>query len=186
MKKHAIYTAFAGIMLAGAVSVLPSCSGSKEKQEAIAETVEESVGETAGEMSETGDPDYTDEFVTAVPGLDKGKIQKTPSGLLYVVNEEGTGASPKATDVVEVYYTGKLPNGTVFDSTELHGGEAAKFPLNQVIPGWTEGVQLMKEGGKYTFFIPSNLGYGEQGVPQAGIPANSPLIFDIELVKVDK
>lgn len=112
------------------------------------------------------------------------KVQETASGLQYVVEKEGAGAQPGATDEVTVHYTGKLLDGTVFDSS-VNRGEPATFPLNRVIPGWTEGVQLMKEGAKYTFFIPSDLAYGAQGVPNA-IPPHSTLIFEVELIKVNK
>lgn len=112
------------------------------------------------------------------------KVRTTASGLQYVVEKEGTGAQPAATDQVTVHYTGRLLSGEVFDSS-VQRGEPATFPLNQVIPGWTEGVQLMKEGAKYTFFIPSDLAYGAQGIPNA-IPPHSTLIFDVELIKVIK
>lgn len=114
----------------------------------------------------------------------KETVKTTASGLQYVVEKEGTGAQPTAQDEVTVHYTGKLLNGQVFDSS-VNRGEPATFPLNRVIPGWTEGVQLMKEGAKYTFFIPSDLAYGPQGVPGA-IPPHSTLIFDVELIKVNK
>ena len=112
------------------------------------------------------------------------KVKETASGLQYVVEQEGTGAQPTAEDEVTVHYTGRLLDGTVFDSS-VNRGEPATFPLNRVIPGWTEGVQLMKEGAKYTFFIPSDLAYGPQGVPGA-IPPHSTLIFEVELIKVVK
>ena len=96
----------------------------------------------------------------------KAGVKTTASGLQYEVLKEGSGAQPKATDIVAVQYEGKLLDGKVFDSTAQHGGQPAVFPLNQVIPGWTEGLQLMKEGGKYRFYIPSKLAYGEQGAPQ--------------------
>ena len=111
-------------------------------------------------------------------------VKETASGLQYVVEKEGTGAQPDVEDEVTVHYTGRLLDGTVFDSS-VNRGEPATFPLNRVIPGWTEGVQLMKEGAKYTFFIPSDLAYGPQGIPGA-IPAHSTLIFDVELIKVIK
>ena len=111
-------------------------------------------------------------------------VKVTASGLQYVVEKEGDGAQPTATDEVTVHYTGKLLNGQVFDSS-VQRGEPATFPLNRVIPGWTEGVQLMKEGAKYTFFIPSDLAYGPQGIPNA-IPPHSTLIFEVELIKVIK
>lgn len=114
----------------------------------------------------------------------KENVKTTASGLQYVVEKEGTGAQPTAEDEVTVHYTGKLLNGQVFDSS-VNRGEPATFPLNRVIPGWTEGVQLMKEGAKYTFFIPSDLAYGPQGVPGA-ISPHSTLIFDVELIKVNK
>ena len=114
----------------------------------------------------------------------KENVKTTASGLQYVVEKEGTGAQPTAEDEVTVHYTGKLLDGQVFDSS-VNRGEPATFPLNRVIPGWTEGVQLMKEGAKYTFFIPSDLAYGPQGVPGA-IPPHSTLIFDVELIKVNK
>lgn len=107
---------------------------------------------------------------------------QTASGLKYMIVKEGKGDSPKPTDVVKVHYEGKLLDGTVFDSSYSRG-EPASFPLNQVIPGWTEGLQLMKEGGKAVFYIPSNLAYGPQGA--GPIPPNSDLIFTVELLDVD-
>lgn len=115
----------------------------------------------------------------------KAGVKTTASGLQYEVLKEGNATKPKATDVVAVQYEGKLIDGKVFDSSAQHGGQPAVFPLNQVIPGWTEGVQLMGEGAKYRFYVPANLGYGEQGMPQGGIEPNSVLIFDVELVKVN-
>jgi FKBP-type peptidyl-prolyl cis-trans isomerase len=107
----------------------------------------------------------------------------TASGLRYIVEKEGTGNSPKATDNVTVHYTGKFLDGKVFDSS-VQRGQPASFGLNQVIPGWTEGLQLMKEGGKTTFYIPYKLAYGEQGYPGA-IPPKSDLIFEVELIKIN-
>lgn len=108
----------------------------------------------------------------------------TASGLKYRILKEGNGKSPEATDEVTVNYTGSLTTGYVFDSTDAHG-EPATFPLNRVIPGWTEGLQLMKEGGKTMFYIPGNLAYGPQGQPAAGIGPDEPLIFEVELIKVN-
>lgn len=113
----------------------------------------------------------------------KSGVQTTASGLQYKVTKQGTGKQPAASSVVTVHYTGKLLDGKVFDSS-VERGEPIEFPLNQVIPGWTEGLQLMKEGGKATLYIPSQLAYGEQGVPGT-IPANSTLVFDVELIKVN-
>ena len=107
----------------------------------------------------------------------------TGSGLRYVMHKEGTGATPKATDQVLVHYTGKFLDGKVFDSS-VQRGQPISFGLNQVIKGWTEGLQLMKEGGKATFYIPYQLAYGEQGYPGA-IPPKSDLIFEVELIKVN-
>ena len=112
----------------------------------------------------------------------KEGVTVTKSGLQYQVLREGTGRSPKSTDKVRCHYEGTLIDGTVFDSS-YRRGEPADFPLNGVIPGWTEGVQLMKEGAKYRFFIPYLLGYGERGAGSS-IPPYSTLIFDVELVKV--
>lgn len=123
-----------------------------------------------------------EEFLKA--NKEKTEVKETASGLQYVIEKEGTGATPSAEDEVTVHYTGKLINGTVFDSS-VQRGEPATFPLNRVIPGWTEGVQLMKEGSKFTFFIPSDLAYGPQGIPNA-IPPHSTLIFEVELIKVNK
>lgn len=110
--------------------------------------------------------------------------QVTFSGLKYVVEKEGTGAQPNSpTASVTVHYTGKFLDGNIFDSS-VKRGQPATFALNQVIPGWTEGVQLMKEGAKYIFLVPPQLGYGERGYPGA-IPPNATLIFEIELIKVN-
>ncbi|MCD6660059.1 MAG: FKBP-type peptidyl-prolyl cis-trans isomerase [Lentimicrobium sp.] len=107
----------------------------------------------------------------------------TPSGLQYKVIQEGQGEHPTAEDVVEVHYTGRLIDGTVFDSS-VERGETIKFPLNGVIPGWTEGVQLMKPGAKYEFYIPANLAYGDRGA--GPIPGGSALIFEVELISIEK
>ena len=111
----------------------------------------------------------------------KEGIVTLPSGLQYQVLQEGNGKSPKATDQVKCHYEGTLINGKVFDSS-YRRGEPATFPLNGVIAGWTEGLQLMKEGAKYRFFIPFNLAYGTRGAGQ-DIPYAT-LIFDVELIEV--
>ena len=112
----------------------------------------------------------------------KEGIKTTASGLQYKVLKEGKGTKPKATDVVKVHYRGTLVDGTEFDSSYKRG-EPIEFPLNGVIKGWTEGVQLMTPGSKYQFFIPSDLAYGEEGRPPT-IPGNSALIFEVELLDV--
>lgn len=112
----------------------------------------------------------------------KDGVITLPSGLQYQVLKEGNGKKPKATDKVRCHYEGMLIDGTRFDSS-IQRGEPAVFGLNQVIAGWTEGLQLMSEGAKYRFFIPYQLGYGEHGAGQQ-IPPYSALIFDVELIDV--
>jgi len=113
----------------------------------------------------------------------KADVKTTASGLQYTITEPGTGKAPKATDKVTVHYTGKLLDGTVFDSSHKRG-QPATFPLNGVIRGWTEGLQLVKEGGKIRLYIPSNLAYCERG--QGPIGPNETLVFDVELIKVEQ
>ena len=108
----------------------------------------------------------------------------TPSGLKYIVLQEGTGNKPVATSNVKVHYTGMFLDGKVFDSS-VQRGETIDFGLNQVIKGWTEGLQLMNEGSKYKFYIPSNLAYGERGAGGV-IPPNADLIFEVELIKINQ
>lgn len=112
----------------------------------------------------------------------KDGVVVTATGLQYTVIKEGNGRKPKATDKVKCHYEGFLTDGTVFDSS-VQRGEPATFPLNQVIAGWTEGLQLMQEGAKYRFFIPYNLGYGAHGAGSS-IPPFAALIFDVELIEV--
>ena len=109
-------------------------------------------------------------------------VLSTPSGLHYEVIAEGSDVKPKPEDTVRVHYTGTLVDGTKFDSS-VDRGEPAEFPLNGVIPGWTEGLQLVGVGGKLKLYIPSPLGYGEQGAG-GSIPPNATLIFDIELLEI--
>ncbi|UFH31086.1 FKBP-type peptidyl-prolyl cis-trans isomerase [Chryseobacterium sp. C-71] len=112
------------------------------------------------------------------------KVKTTASGLQYEVLQEGDGKTkPKASDVVQVKYTGKLLDGTVFDSTDKNGGNPMDINLGSVIRGWTEGIQLMSKGSKYRFYIPSDLAYGDNGAG-AAIPAGATIIFDVELVNI--
>lgn len=140
-------------------------SASKAKAEAIAKSAQDE-----------GDK-YRADFA-------KGKdVKTTKSGLLYKIENAGKGEAIKATDTVKVHYTGKLPNGKVFDSS-VERGQPVEFQLNQVIPGWTEGLQLVKKGGKIQLVIPPALSYGKQGAG-ASIPPNSTLIFDVEVLDVN-
>lgn len=114
---------------------------------------------------------------------EKAGVKITASGLQYEVVASGTGKSPTTADRVTVHYTGKLTDGTVFDSS-VKRGQPATFRVNQVIPGWTEALQMMKEGDKWILYIPYSLGYGERGEPPQ-IPPFSTLIFEVELMKVN-
>lgn len=115
----------------------------------------------------------------------KDGVITTESGLQYIVLKEGTGKQPTATSNVEVHYHGTTPDGTVFDSS-VQRGESISFGLNQVIKGWTEGVQLMKEGAKYKFFIPQELAYGANPRPGGPIKPYMPLVFEVELIKINE
>ena len=130
----------------------------------------------AGKMAKQAGADYL------AKNAERAEVVTLPSGLQYEVLREGSGKKPKATDQVRCHYLGTLIDGTKFDSS-YDRGEAAVFPLNQVIKGWTEGLQLMQEGAKYRFFIPYDLAYGERGAG-ASIPPFSALVFDVELIDV--
>ncbi len=114
----------------------------------------------------------------------KPDVKTTKSGLQYKIIKEGNGPSPKETDTVKVHYRGRLINGTEFDSSYSRG-EPAIFPLNRVIKGWTEGLQLMKAGSKYEFYIPPELAYGDSGAGNV-IGPGSTLIFEVELIDIEK
>lgn len=115
----------------------------------------------------------------------KQGVVTTESGLQYQVTAAGSGAMPKATDVVRVHYHGQLLDGTVFDSS-VERKEPASFPVNRVIAGWTEALQKMKVGDKWRLFIPSELAYGTRGTPGGPIPPNAVLVFDVELLDIEK
>lgn len=120
------------------------------------------------------------EFLAA--NAKKQGVQTTKSGLQYQILKQGTGQSPKANSIVKVNYEGRLIDGTVFDSS-IARNQTAEFQVSQVIQGWTEGLQLMKEGAEYRFFIPAQLGYGQIGSGDV-IEPNSTLIFDVELIEI--
>ncbi|KJY81591.1 peptidylprolyl isomerase [Vibrio galatheae] len=141
----------------------------------VAETMQKQAAEKAAAAKKAGE-DFRTEFEQ------QEGVMKTESGLLYQVLTPAEGEMPKDTDTVQVHYKGTLIDGTQFDSS-YDRGEPATFPLNRVISGWTEGVQLMPVGSKFKFVIPPELAYGEQDTPT--IPANSTLVFEVELLKID-
>ncbi|MCI6725377.1 MAG: FKBP-type peptidyl-prolyl cis-trans isomerase [Bacteroidales bacterium] len=148
-----------------------------EAQRTVSEFMQKQQAEAGKAVREAGE-----KFLAE--NAEKPGVVVLPSGLQYTVITEGTGAKPKATDRVKCHYEGTLTNGQVFDSS-YRRGEPAVFPLNGVIAGWTEGVQLMAEGAKYRFFIPYHLAYGERGAGQS-IPPYAALVFDVELIEIVK
>ena len=154
----------------------------KESQQIVQEFFKEQEAKQRAQAAENGKVAREEGEKFLAENAKKDGVQVTESGLQYSVIKEGTGKSPKATDTVVCHYEGFLTNGTVFDSS-IQRGEPAAFPLNAVLAGWTEGLQLMKEGGKTRFFIPYNLAYGEAGAAGA-IPPYAALIFDVELLEV--
>ncbi len=154
----------------------------REAQEIVTKYFQEKEAAMNAEKAEKGKVAKAEGEAYLKANAEKEGVVTTASGLQYMVLQEGTGKSPKATDKVRCHYEGMLIDGTLFDSS-LQRGEPADFPLNGVIAGWTEGLQLMKEGAKYRFFIPYLLGYGANGAGSS-IPPYSTLIFDVELIKV--
>ena len=146
-----------------------------EAQQAVQDFFQRKAEEQAGAAKAEGEAFLAE-------NAKKEGVVSLPSGLQYQVLREGDGRKPAAIDQVECHYEGTLINGQVFDSS-YQRGQTATFGLNQVIAGWTEGLQLMQEGAKYRFFIPYHLAYGERGAGQS-IPPFATLIFDVELVKV--
>ena len=153
-----------------------------DSQQIVQKFFQEQEAKQRAAMAENGKKLKAEGEAYLAENAKKDGVITTASGLQYTVIKEGTGNSPKATDTVVCHYEGFLTNGTVFDSS-IQRGEPAAFPLNGVIAGWTEGLQLMKEGGKTRFFIPYNLAYGEAGAAGA-IPPYAALIFDVELIEV--
>lgn len=146
-----------------------------EAQQIVTEFLQKQEEEKGKEAREAGEA-FLAENAT------KEGVVVLPSGLQYLVLEEGKGKKPAATDQVKCHYEGRLIDGTVFDSS-YRRGEPATFPLNGVIAGWTEGLQLMGEGAKYRLFIPYNMAYGTRGAG-ASIPPYAALVFDVELLEV--
>ena len=153
-----------------------------DSQKIVQKFFQEQEAKQRAAMAETGKKLKAEGEAYLAENAKKDGVITTASGLQYTVLKEGTGKSPKATDTVVCHYEGFLSNGTVFDSS-IQRGEPAAFPLNGVIAGWTEGLQLMKEGGKNRFFIPYHLAYGEAGAA-GSIPPYAALIFDVELIDV--
>ena len=173
--KKILFSAIAAMLMMG----MASCGGNTECTETT-ETTEVATPDSGEQIKDN--LTIGREFLAENAKNDS--VVQTESGLQYMVLKEGTGAKPGPTDNVTVHYTGRLLDGTVFDSS-VERGEPATFPLNRVIAGWTEGLQLMSEGAKYRLFIPSELAYGEKGSGDKILP-NSTLIFDVELIKVEK
>ncbi|MGF1765093.1 FKBP-type peptidyl-prolyl cis-trans isomerase [Aliivibrio kagoshimensis] len=147
----------------------------QQLDERVSKIVQEQAEAKAAAVIQSGN-DYRANFEK------EAGVTKTDSGLMYQVMKEGTGAKPAATDTVMVDYVGTLTDGTKFDSS-IDRGVPATFPLDRVIPGWTEGVQLMSVGSKFKFVIPAELAYGAQDTPT--IPANSTLVFEVELKEIN-
>ena len=168
--------AMAAMMMTG----MASCSGSSTSTDSSAEGTEQAAPDYGQQIKDN--KTLGREFLEQNAKNDS--VVQTQSGLQYMVLKEGSGVKPGPTDEVTVHYTGRLLDGTVFDSS-VERGEPATFPLDKVIPGWTEGLQLMSEGSKYRLFIPSELSYGSKGAGEQILP-NSTLIFDVELIKVNK
>lgn len=145
------------------------------------EQQEQAVAQAEAQQGEVASENLAAAVAFMKQNAGKEGVETTASGLQYQVVTEGTGDNPTAASKVRVHYEGRLLDGTVFDSSRERG-EPAEFGLNQVIPGWTEGLQLMKVGGTTRLFIPPDLGYGPGGV--RGIPPNAVLIFEVELLEI--
>lgn len=172
------FTAAISDMLAGRKPQIPH----SEAQKIVNEFFQEQEKREIERRREAGKSAKVEGEKYLAENAKKEGVKVTATGLQYKVLTEGSGKKPGATDTVKVHYEGFLIDGTVFDSS-IQRGEPISFPLNGVIAGWTEGLQLMAEGSKYRLFIPYNLAYGEQGAG-ASIPPFSTLIFDVELIEV--
>lgn len=142
---------------------------------------EKRVAQMRDELKAKGEKNLADSKAFLDKNAQNPNVKTLPSGLQYEVLAAGAGPSPKATDTVKAKYHGTLIDGTVFDSTRERGDQPAEFPLNRVIPGWTEGLQLMNRGAKYKLYVPPQLGYGERGAG-GKVGPNQVLIFEVELV----
>ena len=156
----------------------------KEMGDVLAQFQQEIMAKAQEEAAKKGGENKSKGEKFLADNKNKPGVKTTPSGLQYTVISEGTGPKPTASSTVKVHYTGKLIDGTTFDSS-VDRGEPIEFPLNGVIKGWTEGVQLMSKGSKYKFFIPSDLAYGDRGAGNA-IGPNETLIFEVELLDIVK
>ena len=172
------YCAAIGDVLAGREPLMSLAEG----QEVLQRFFSELEARQQDEAAERGKAARSEGEAFLAENKKRSGVTTTPSGLQYEILAEGTGRQPKASDTVRCHYEGRLIDGTVFDSS-YRRGTPADFGLRQVISGWTEGVQLMKEGAKYRFYIPYNLAYGERGAG-ADIPPYAALIFDVELIQV--
>jgi len=155
----------------------------EEVQATIAELQQQLQAKKEAEMKVMGEKNQAEGAKFLAENAKKDGVKTTASGLQYQVIEPGSGPTPKAEDKVQVNYRGSLVDGTEFDSSYKRG-QPATFPVNGVIKGWTEVLQLMKEGAKYKVFIPSDLAYGERGAAPV-IGPNATLIFEVELLKVN-
>ena len=156
----------------------------KEMGDVLTQFQQEIMAKTQEEAAKKGVENKSKGEKFLVDNKNKPGVKTTPSGLQYTVISEGTGPKPTASSTVKVHYTGKLIDGTTFDSS-VDRGEPIEFPLNGVIKGWTEGVQLMSKGSKYKFFIPADLAYGDRGAGNA-IGPNETLVFEVELLDIVK
>jgi FKBP-type peptidyl-prolyl cis-trans isomerase FklB len=154
----------------------------EESRQAIQNFQKQLMAKQAEAMKQQAENNKSDGEKFLAENKGKEGVKTTASGLQYKVIQEGAGKSPTADNTVEVHYKGTLINGTEFDSSYKRS-QTATFPVSGVIPGWTEGLQLMKEGGKYQLFVPSNLAYGERGAGK-DIGPNATLIFEVELISV--